>query len=85
MNYKAGEIEFLRLKSLLVSDKVNTPTQFSDVIKSDVYGILNNYMELTPDDLDVKIDADENGFRVVMTARTNRFRQIGTLPKAYKT
>lgn len=83
MNYKAGEIELSRLKNLLVHDKVSTPNQLTDVIKSDIYSVLSNYMELYSDDLKVLVDADEKGYHLMISAHTNRFKQVGMLPKLY--
>jgi septum formation topological specificity factor MinE len=81
---KNGEIELSRLKNLLLQDKVNTPTQFAEVIKSDLYGVLSGYMELYSDDLSVAISADERGFLVAVEARTARFKPVGMLPKPLK-
>lgn len=83
MNNKAGEIELNRLKKLLMQDKVNTPDRLTDVLKSDVYSVMKNYMELRPDDIKILIDADDKGYHVIVSARTHRFRQIGMLPKKY--
>jgi hypothetical protein len=83
MNGKAGQIELARLKNLLMQDKVNTPNQLADVIKSDVYPVLSSYMDLFSEDLKVLIDADDMGYHVIISARTHRFKQIGMLPKKY--
>lgn len=82
--YKAGEVELTRLKSLLLKDKVSTPNHIAEVIKSDIYSVLSNYMELFADDLSVSIDCDEQGFVVDINAKTARFKQIGALPKVFK-
>ncbi len=84
MNNKSGEIELQRLKNLLKQDKVNTPDRLTEVIKSDLFGVLKNYMEIRGEDVKVMIDADDKGYHVIVSARTNRFRQIGMLPKKYE-
>lgn len=78
---KSADIELNRLKSMLLKDKVSTPTHISEVIKSDIYDILANYMELFSEDLKVDIECDERSFIVNIKARTARFKQIGALPK----
>jgi len=75
--------EYVRLKNLLLQDKVSAPQQFADAIKSDVYKLLGGYMDLYAEDLKITIASDENGFQVNITARTDRFKQIGLLPKPY--
>ena len=77
MAKKAGVVEYGRLRSLLIQDKVSTPTQVAALIKSEVYAVLGNYMELFADDLDVLIDCDERGFHVVIDAHTLRFKALG--------
>jgi len=83
MSNKTGEIELSRLKSLLIHDKASTPDRLTDVLKSDLYAVLNNYMDLFSDDLKVLIDTDEKGYHIIVSAHTNRFKQIGMLPKLY--
>jgi septum formation topological specificity factor MinE len=83
MNNKMGEIELNRLKNLLKQDKVNTPDSLTDVLRSDLYGVLRNYMEIRSEDLKVIIDADDKGYVIIVSARTNRFKQIGMLPRKY--
>lgn len=84
MYKKAKDMEYKRLKSLLIQDKANAPNQLSDVLRSDIYTLLKNYMEITPSNLKIYFDADEKGYHVIISARTNRFKQMGTLPKPYK-
>jgi septum formation topological specificity factor MinE len=83
MNNRMSEIELNRLKNLLKQDKVNTPDSLTDVLRSDLYAVLRNYMEIRSEDLKVIIDADDKGYVIIISARTNRFKQIGMLPRKY--
>lgn len=84
MYNKAGEIEYGRLKKLLLQDKVNTPDRLTDVLKSDIFAVMKNYMDIRSEDVKVVIDADDKGYHVIISARTNRFKQIGILPKKFE-
>lgn len=76
-----NNIEFLRLKSMLISDKVNVPNELCSLIKSDVYVLLANYMELKPENVIVDQTIEENGFCITIKAKTDRLKQFGALPK----
>lgn len=78
---KSVNIELSRLKSLLMQDKASTPDRLTEVLKSDIFSLLKNYMDLYPDDLKILIDTDDKGYHLIISARTNRFKQIGMLPK----
>ena len=73
--------ELLRLKSMLITDKVNVPNELCSLIKSDVYVLLANYMELKPENIIVDQAIEDNGFCVTIKARTDRLKQFGALPK----
>lgn len=66
-----------------MQDKASIPCQLADVLKSDIYFSFKNYMELKPENIKIYFDADEKGYHVIVSARTNRFKQVGMLPKEY--
>lgn len=80
MTSKPGQVEFMRLRKLLLKDKVSTPDCLKGVIKSDIYTVLTNYMELNPDELEVEIAEGDGKFCLNITAYTKRFKQLGALP-----
>jgi septum formation topological specificity factor MinE len=82
MGKNSARLEYRRLKSLLMQDKANVPCQLGEVLKSDVYFSFKNYMELKPENIKIYFDADEKGYHVIVSARTNRFKQVGMLPRA---
>ena len=50
-----------RLKSMMVLDKSETPQKINKVLKAEILYLLNNYFDLTADDLDLNMALDENG------------------------
>lgn len=78
MYKKCGQIEFDRLKSLLIRDKANAPCQLADVLKSDVYTLMKNYMDISAENVKIYFDADEKGYHIIVSVHTNRFKQMGT-------
>lgn len=76
-----SNIELMRLKSMLISDKVSVPNELCSIIKSDVYILLLNYMELKPENIIVSQTIEESGFCITIKARTDRLKQFGALPK----
>lgn len=84
MSKKAAQIEFDRLKNLLIKDKANAPCQLADVLKSDIYTLMKNYMEINSENIKIYFDADEKGYHIIISVHTNRFKQMGMLPKYYE-
>jgi len=76
-----NNVELNRLKSMLICDKINVPNELCSLIKSDVYILLSNYLELIPDNVTVDEEVSDSGFIVQIKAKTNRIKQFGNLPK----
>lgn len=76
-----NNVELMRLKSMLISDKVSAPSELCSLIKSDVYVLLANYMELKPENILVDQTIEDNGFCINIKAKTERLKQFGALPK----
>ena len=55
--FKTRGIE--KLKKILINDKHFHPSFFADLIRSEMFKSLSNYMELSPDDVLVNISIDE--------------------------
>ena len=49
-----------RLDNVIKKDKQINPQYMKDVIKSDIFYLLNNYFEVEYDDIDISIDLNEN-------------------------
>lgn len=50
-----------RLKSMIITDKQNTPQKINKVLKSEIVFVLNNYFDITNDDTYIDIQIDEFG------------------------
>ncbi|MCI8435300.1 MAG: hypothetical protein HFK10_05005 [Clostridia bacterium] len=71
-----------KLKNAVITDRAGMMENTLRVVKSDVYGILSNYMELGGEDVAVTADLDERGACLItVTAKTRTFYEIGKLIK----
>lgn len=77
MNYAA--LAKKRLKKVLINDKnAQAPPRLTELIKSDMVGVLTNYMEIR--DLQVDIEFDEDGICYVkINAATDRLKPYITV------
>lgn len=70
-----------RLKNVLISDKQFSPDFIEKVLKSDIYSLLNNYCVLSPENVSVKVDVQDDGtFKFNVVATSNRLKIFGNLP-----
>ena len=70
-----------RLNDVLKKDKELNPKYITDVIKSDVYYMINNYFEVEFSDVDVKIDVDNhNQYNIVIDIKGDRLKIMRTIP-----
>lgn len=69
-----------RVRRVLASDKINmSGYRIAELIKSDMVGILNNYMEL--ERLELNINYDEEGrCYVTVSATADRLKGLNILP-----
>lgn len=77
---KLAQKSILRIKDMLRRDKENIPEPLINLIKNDVYSILNNYLEISPNDINLKyfID-DENLYNFEVALKTNRVKKVNFL------
>ena len=70
-----------RLNDVLKKDKELNPKYITDVIKSDVYYMINNYFEVEFSDVAVKIDVDNhNQYNIVIDIKGDRLKIMRTIP-----
>jgi septum formation topological specificity factor MinE len=50
-----------RLKRVLLTDKIKAASSLEEVVKSDVFHLLENYFESVPESMDMRLSVDENG------------------------
>lgn len=71
-----------RLDNVIKKDKQINPQYMKQVIKSDVFYLLNNYFEVEYDDIDISIDlADNNMYALHINAIGDRMKTMKILPQ----
>lgn len=71
-----------RLDNVIKKDKQINPQYMKEVIKSDVFYVLNNYLEVQFDDIDISIDlTDNNMYELKISAVGDRMKIMTILPR----
>ncbi len=67
-----------RLKNVLNIDKNDNPIKITNVLKSDLLYLLSNYMEISPDDLDLSIEVGQGGtYKLEILGNVRRLKVLG--------
>ena len=71
-----------RLDNVIKKDKQLNPQYMKDVIKSDIFYLLNNYFEVEYDDINISIDlTDNNMYSINIKAIGDRMKAMQILPR----
>lgn len=71
-----------RLDNVIKKDKQLSPQYMKDVIKSDIYYLLNNYFEVQFADINININlTDNNKYSIVINAIGDRMKSMQILPR----
>lgn len=70
-----------RLGSIIQKDKNKNPKYLSEIIKSDIYYMLNNYFEVDFDLIDININLEEEKYVISITAQGERLKLMKALPE----
>ena len=70
-----------RLGSIVQKDKKTNPNYIIDVIKSDIYYMLNNYFEVDFDTISVNIELIEEKYKISVSALGERQKMMKVLPE----
>lgn len=66
-----------RIKKMLLQDRMNTSEDFIEVLNSDLWGLLSEYMEIIPDTLGTKITTVGDLFYDInITLKASRIKSI---------
>ena len=69
-----------KLKQVLINDKHFNPERLNDVVSSDIFKLLQNYMEIDNSDMMSRIDLDEQGTYVLRCkVKCKRLKIMGLL------
>ncbi len=72
-----ADIGTKRLERVLVNDKKQNPSKLCQVIKSDVFEILKNYMDV--ESLELEFDVGEEGVEFNIIVKAERIKQFGSI------
>jgi len=71
-----------RLDNVIKKDKQVNPQYIKDVVKSDIYYLLNNYFEVHYEDIDISIDlTDNNMYSININVLGDRMKAMQILPR----
>lgn len=71
-----------RLDNVIKKDKQVNPQYMKDVIKSDIFYLLNNYFEVEYQDINIGIDvANNNLYCIQISAVGDRMKAMSVLPQ----
>ncbi len=70
------------LRNMLVSDKHFLPKSVNEILKSEVFKCLLNYLEIKPENAKSTFDVDEDGdFNFCFKVKAKRLKIMGILPQ----
>lgn len=71
-----------RLNNVIRQDKKVNPQYITEVIKSDIFYLLNNYFEVEYEDINIGIDVGENNlYKIAISAKGDRIKTMQVLPR----
>lgn len=70
-----------RLNSVIQKDKENNPKYIMEVIKSDIFYLLNNYFEVAFEDVVLDIKVENDFYKINIDAKGNRIKMFNALPE----
>lgn len=74
------ELTSNRIKRVLYSDKLTSPTMFKQTLKLETYAILKNFMDIKIDDIKISVALNDNGkYRINIGVETNMIKPVGQI------
>lgn len=70
-----------RLDSIIKKDKTKNPQYLMDIIKSDLYYLLNNYFEVNFEDINVEINMQDEKYNIKASSLAERIKTMKILPE----
>lgn len=69
--------ELTRLKRVLLCDNIKVPHGVTEVLKSDLYGLLNSYFDINKESVKLEISVDESGiYNISVFAKGTGVKQV---------
>ncbi len=70
-----------RLNKIAQKDKENNPKYLIDVLKSDIFYLINNYFEVAFEDVKIDISLKENLYSIKIDCVGDRLKTMRVLPE----
>ena len=70
-----------RLGSIIQKDKTSNPQYLVDIIKSDIYYLINNYFETDFEAITVNINVEDEKYKITISASGERLKMMKVLPE----
>lgn len=70
----------MRVKNVLLSDKYTNPERLNEVIKSDIVSVLQNYMEISGEDVKLNFTlTDDGSYQLRLSASCRRLKLLNAI------
>lgn len=70
-----------RLGAIIQKDKKTNPQYLIEVLKSDLYYLINNYFEVDFEEIEVSIDVEEDKYKINISCLGERMKTMKVLPE----
>lgn len=64
----------IRLKRVLLSDKINMPNGLMALLKKDLLRVFDSYFDINEENLQIEIDTDADGYDISIKGRSQRIK-----------
>lgn len=64
----------IRLKRVLLSDKINMPNGLMALLKKDLLRVFDSYFDINEENLQIEIDTGADGYDISIKARSQRIK-----------
>lgn len=79
---RKAEETAMRLKKVLLKDKLNVNMEFMSVLESDLYAILENYIAVKQGSLRIRMGLLDNGnYEIKINAECDRVKNLGVIKR----
>lgn len=70
-----------RLGAIIQKDKTSNPQYLIDILKSDIYYLINNYFEVDFDAINVEISVEGDKYNIDVNMLGERMKMMKVLPE----
>ena len=79
---KLKDLLIERTRKVLYADKLIKPNMFKQTLKLEIFSVLNQFMELSQDDVSLSVMVDPTGkYKINITAQTLQIKPVGQIVK----